>query len=100
MRMLATAGLFLIMDVFLTQALSITKSMSYQVLARKWRPRTFEEMVGQEFAQAVQALAQKHMILLAVETNYTEELQQELSTDIIYRLVGSDSATKKRASPW
>ena len=33
---------------FLTQALSITKSMSYQVLARKWRPRTFEEMVGQE----------------------------------------------------
>ena len=22
--------------------------MSYQVLARKWRPRTFEEMVGQE----------------------------------------------------
>ena len=48
MRMLATAGLFPIMDIFLTQALSITKSMSYQVLARKWRPRTFEEMVGQE----------------------------------------------------
>jgi DNA polymerase-3 subunit gamma/tau len=48
MRMLATAGLFPIMDVFLTQALSIAKSMSYQVLARKWRPRTFEEMVGQE----------------------------------------------------
>ena len=22
--------------------------MSYQVLARKWRPRTFEDMVGQE----------------------------------------------------
>jgi DNA polymerase-3 subunit gamma/tau len=40
--------LFPIMDVFLTQALSIAKSMSYQVLARKWRPRTFEEMVGQE----------------------------------------------------
>jgi DNA polymerase-3 subunit gamma/tau len=46
--MLVTAGLFPIMDVFLTQALSIAKSMSYQVLARKWRPRTFEEMVGQE----------------------------------------------------
>jgi voltage-gated potassium channel len=45
-----------------------------------------EEMVGQEFSQAVQLLAQKHMILLAVETNYTEELQQQLSTDIIYRL--------------
>jgi DNA polymerase-3 subunit gamma/tau len=36
------------MDIFLTQALNIAKSMSYQVLARKWRPRTFEEMVGQE----------------------------------------------------
>jgi len=45
-----------------------------------------EEMVGQEFAQAVQVLAQKHMILLAVETDYTEELQQQLSADIIYRL--------------
>ena len=29
--------------------------MSYQVLARKWRPRTFEELVGQE--AVVQALA-------------------------------------------
>ncbi len=46
--MLATVGMFPIMDVFLTQALSVAKSMSYQVLARKWRPRTFEEMVGQE----------------------------------------------------
>jgi voltage-gated potassium channel len=45
-----------------------------------------EEMVGQDFAQAVQALAQKHIVLLAVETDYTEELQQQLSTDIIYRL--------------
>ena len=24
------------------------QNMSYQVLARKWRPRTFEDMVGQE----------------------------------------------------
>lgn len=27
---------------------SVLKSMSYQVLARKWRPRTFSEMAGQE----------------------------------------------------
>ncbi len=33
---------------FLTTALIIDKSMSYQVLARKWRPRKFDEMVGQE----------------------------------------------------
>ncbi|MCP1367823.1 hypothetical protein BIS06_21650, partial [Halomonas sp. BBD48] len=25
--------------------------MSYQVLARKWRPRTFHELVGQEHVQ-------------------------------------------------
>ena len=25
--------------------------MSYQVLARKWRPRNFEELVGQEHVQ-------------------------------------------------
>ncbi len=51
-----------------------------------------EEMVGQEFAQAVQVLAQKHIILLAVETDYTKELQQQLSTDIIYKLPEVDRA--------
>ncbi len=31
-----------------TLLLMVKKSMSYQVLARKWRPRSFKEMVGQE----------------------------------------------------
>jgi voltage-gated potassium channel len=51
-----------------------------------------EDIVGKEFAQAVQVLAQKHIILLAVETDYNKELQQQLSADIIYKLPEVDRA--------
>lgn len=43
-------------------------------------------LVGREFAEAVQVLAQRRMILLAVETNYSEELRRQLSADILYEL--------------
>jgi voltage-gated potassium channel len=44
-----------------------------------------EAMVGREFAEVVQVLAQRRMILLAVETNDSEELRRQLSTDILYK---------------
>jgi len=45
-----------------------------------------EALVGREFAEAVQVLAQQRMILLAVETDYSEELRRQLSADILYEL--------------
>jgi voltage-gated potassium channel len=49
-----------------------------------------EKMVGQEFADAVQMLAQQRMILLAVETDYSEELLQQFSGDVVYKLPEED----------
>lgn len=40
-------------------------------------------LVGTEFAEAVLLLACRRMLLLAVETDYSEELRQQLSTDIL-----------------
>jgi voltage-gated potassium channel len=51
-----------------------------------------EAMVGKEFSQALQLLAQKQIILLAVETDYTKELQQQLGNDIICTLPEEDRA--------
>lgn len=45
-----------------------------------------EELVGKEFAEAVQVLAQQRIILLAVETDYSEKLLQQLSVDVVYKL--------------
>ncbi len=45
-----------------------------------------DALVGREFAEAVQVLTQRRMILLAVETNYSEELRSQLSADILYKL--------------
>jgi voltage-gated potassium channel len=41
--------------------------------------------LGREFAEVVQVLAQRRMILLAVETNDSEDLRRQLSTDILYK---------------
>jgi voltage-gated potassium channel len=49
-----------------------------------------ERLVGKEFAEAVQLLAQQHIILLAVETGYSEELLQQLSADVLYKLPEED----------
>jgi len=51
-----------------------------------------EAMVGKEFTQAMQVLAQKHIILLAVETDYSEELRRQLSADVVYKLPEEDRA--------
>ena len=51
-----------------------------------------ETLTGKRFAEAVQELAQRHIILLAVETDYTEELQQQLSADVVYKLPEVDRA--------
>ena len=49
-----------------------------------------ERLVGKEFAEAVQVLAQQRIILLAAETDYSEELRQQLSADIVYKLPEED----------
>jgi len=41
--------------------------------------------LGREFAKVVQVLAQRRMILLAVETNDSEDLRRQLSADILYK---------------
>jgi voltage-gated potassium channel len=42
-----------------------------------------ENLVGREFSQAVQVLAEKRILLLGIETDGSEELQQRLSSDIL-----------------
>lgn len=49
-----------------------------------------EELVGKEFSEAVQVLAQQRIILLAVETDYSKELLQQLSIDVVYKLPEED----------
>ena len=49
-----------------------------------------DRLVGKEFTEAVQVLAQQHIILLAVETDYSEELRQQPSADIVYKLPEED----------
>ena len=44
------------------------------------------KLVGREFAEAVQVLAQQRLILVAVETDYSEELLKQLSADAVYKL--------------
>jgi len=45
-----------------------------------------DALVGREFTEAVQVLAQRRMILLAVEMDYSEELRLQLTADILYEL--------------
>lgn len=47
-------------------------------------------LVGKEFTEAVQLLAQKHIILLAIETDRSEELRQQLSADVVHDLPEED----------
>jgi len=48
--------------------------------------------VGKEFAEAVGILAQRRIILLAVETDYSEELRRQLSKDILHELPETNRA--------
>ena len=45
-----------------------------------------DELVGKNFTEAVQLLAPKHILLLAIETAPSEELRQQLSADKVYDL--------------
>jgi len=49
-----------------------------------------DRLVGKEFAEAMQVLAQQHIILLAVETDHSKELLQQLSADVVYKLPEED----------
>lgn len=49
-----------------------------------------DRLLGKEFAEAVRVLAQQRIILLAVETDYSEELRQQLSADVVYKLPEED----------
>ena len=51
-----------------------------------------DRLVGKEFSQAVQVLAQERIILLAIETDYSEELVRQLSTDVVYKLPEEERA--------
>jgi Trk K+ transport system NAD-binding subunit len=51
-----------------------------------------DKLVGRDFTEAVQILAQQRMILLAVETDYSEELRRQLSKDILHKLVETNRA--------
>ena len=51
-----------------------------------------DELVGKEFAEAVGILAQRRIILLAVETDYSEELRRQLSKDILHELPETNRA--------
>lgn len=49
-----------------------------------------DRLLGKEFAEAVRVLAQQRIILLAVENDYSEELRQQLSADVVYKLPEED----------
>jgi voltage-gated potassium channel len=49
-------------------------------------------LVGKEFAEAMQILAPQRTILIAIETNYSEDLLRGLSSDVVYKLPEKDRA--------
>lgn len=51
-----------------------------------------DRLIGKEFAQAVQILASQRMILIGIETDYSEDLLNRLSNDVVYKV-----PEKKRA---
>jgi voltage-gated potassium channel len=51
-----------------------------------------DKLVGKEFAEAVQILARRRTILIAIETNYSEDSLRELSSDVVYKLPEKDRA--------
>jgi voltage-gated potassium channel len=49
-----------------------------------------DKLVGKEFSEAVQLLARERIILLAIETDYSEELVKQLNLDVVYNLPEED----------
>lgn len=49
----------------------------------RYEGRLSNALIGKEFSEAVQILAQKRMLLLGIETKDSEELRRQLSDDIL-----------------
>jgi voltage-gated potassium channel len=49
-----------------------------------------DEAVGKEYTLVAQALARRHMLLLALETNYGEEIKKLESVDVLHKLPEED----------
>ena len=66
----------------------VTELLTFDIGSEFYRydRRLSDTMVGKEFAEAVQILAQQRIILIAIETDYSEELMQQLSKDVVYNL--------------
>jgi voltage-gated potassium channel len=66
----------------------VSELLSFNIGSEFYRyDRTIsDKLVGKEFAEAVQLLAPKHIILLAIETDYSEELLKQMSADVVYKL--------------
>jgi hypothetical protein len=45
-----------------------------------------DTLVGKEFTEVAQLLVQKHVVLLGFETDYSDELKQQLSGEVINRI--------------
>ncbi len=50
------------------------------------------KLVGKEFSEAVRTLAQQRIVLLAVETDYSEALLNQLGSDVVYKLLEENRA--------
>jgi voltage-gated potassium channel len=51
-----------------------------------------DKLVGREFAEVAQILAQQRIVLLAIETGYSDELIQQLKDDTVYKLTEENRA--------
>jgi voltage-gated potassium channel len=49
-----------------------------------------DEMVGREYISVAQSLAERHMVLLAVETDYTDDLKQMERLDVLHKVPEED----------
>jgi voltage-gated potassium channel len=54
--------------------------------------RISNKLVGKEFSDAMRMLAQQRIILLAVETDYSAGLLDQLGSDVVYKLPEEDRA--------
>ena len=50
------------------------------------------KLVGKEFAEAIEILVRQRIILVAIETDYSEDLRKQLSGDVVYKLLEGNRA--------
>jgi len=70
----------------------VTELLTFNIGSEFYRydGRISDRLAGKDFAEAVQILAKQHMILLAVETDYSEDMLKQLSADVVYKLPEED----------